>query len=159
MPLSKLGQTTPLGQGGTLLVKPPGGGPAHRPNPNARPPDGMDPSMGGMQRHPSGYYLPAVGPPGAQAQALQAAQPRNVQVPRLVVDESTSAPGSAEQTRIYRPDRPPSMLDSSSAGSANLVTGGSQDAKPSTIPLVLGAIAFALVGFAVVATLLYLRAH
>jgi hypothetical protein len=172
MPLSKIGQSPltaaaaaslqqvqQLGQGGTLLVKP-GDGPAHRPNPNARPPE-TRPGEPGMQRHPSGYYLPVpsgqpTGAMAAQAQAVQAATPRQVApVPRVVMDESTSAPGSGDKTRIYRPERPAAMLDSS-ASSNPLST---QDKKASAIPLVLGAIAFALVGFAFVAAVLYLRAH
>ncbi len=47
------------------------------------------------------------------------------------------------------------MLESNSA--ANPLS--TQDKKASAIPLVLGAIAFALVGFAFVAALLYLRAR
>ncbi|HEY4117396.1 MAG TPA: serine/threonine-protein kinase [Byssovorax sp.] len=162
---AQLAQASQVGLGGTLLVKP-DGGPAHRPNPlnAARVAEASrELQSASMLQQPSGYYpVPSQQQPQSSMQVAQA----RAMVPRII-DESTSAPGSADQTRVYRPDgrNPPSMLDSSASPSQsmNVSVGNVPQQAPekrSGLALALGALAFAVVGFLIVAALLeYWKTH
>jgi hypothetical protein len=91
---------------------------------------------GGLVPHPAGYYVPP----------SIAASIRRGEEPVRPFDDPTSAPASSEQTRVYRGrDAPPP--------STTITDMPLQ--KASTMPFVLGAIAFALVGFGIVATVLH----
>jgi eukaryotic-like serine/threonine-protein kinase len=172
MPISKIGNPEALmgarglGAGGTILVKASDNPAAakrsndanqsmHRPTPERRPTP--MPGSTPVSQHQQPYY---VLPPNASphGQVRQASQP---QLPRLNED-STSVPGSGDQTRVYRPDR----SGAAAQEQASLKSGGPMvlpqpqavngppEKKSSALALLLGAIAFALVGFGIVAFLL-----
>jgi eukaryotic-like serine/threonine-protein kinase len=117
---------------------------------------GYDEKSGNLPAHPAGYYLPP-----AVAASLHASRSAP-QVPVMNIEDPPSMPASSEQTRVYRPrGAPPILAPKDESVPQTWPEGPDSELAPrraGTVRLVLGAIAFALVGFGIVAAILqYLR--